>query len=254
MKEAFDVFINADGYKKSIATPGVGNYVTFARAVASAQTLVGDKALRQRSYVQAHGSGTPQNRVTESQILDKTAQVFGIDDWLISAVKCYLGHSIGASAGDQIITSLGVWSHGFVPGIATIDHVADDVYSKRLRLEATHNEVGAEGMDVAIINAKGFGGNNASTAMLAPHLTRRMLKKRYGREAMLQYMVRNEAVMQASAEHLEQTLAGTDRTIYHFGKNVLDSSHIHLTPEQIRITGDEQIIGLGSQSLYADMI
>ena len=30
-----EVFVNADGYKKSIASPGVGNYLTMARALAS---------------------------------------------------------------------------------------------------------------------------------------------------------------------------------------------------------------------------
>lgn len=249
-----DVFINADGHKKSIAAPGVGNYVTFASAVASARALIGDEALRRRSYVHAHGSGTPQNRITESHILDETAKAFGINDWLISAVKCYLGHSIGTAAGDQVIASLGAWSHGFVPGISTIDHVADDVYSKRLRIEATHNEVGTSGMDVAFINAKGFGGNNASTALLAPHVIQRMLQKRHGREAMSRYMERNEAVMQASAGHLEQTLTGTDRPIYRFGENVLDSAHINITADRIHINGDEQVIEFGDHSAYADMI
>ena len=30
-----DVFINADGFKKSIPSPGVGNYVTMAKALAT---------------------------------------------------------------------------------------------------------------------------------------------------------------------------------------------------------------------------
>ena len=33
---ATDVFVNADGHKKSIAGPGVGNYITMAKAVAAA--------------------------------------------------------------------------------------------------------------------------------------------------------------------------------------------------------------------------
>jgi acetoacetyl-[acyl-carrier protein] synthase len=41
---ASDVFVNADGYKKSIAGPGVGNYITMAKAVAAARAVIGEKA------------------------------------------------------------------------------------------------------------------------------------------------------------------------------------------------------------------
>src|SRR5690606_30639847 len=61
-----DVFVNADGYKKSISSPGIGNYITVAKSLAAARAILGDEAIRQRSFVQAHGTSTPQNRVTES--------------------------------------------------------------------------------------------------------------------------------------------------------------------------------------------
>src|SRR5690625_7938720 len=70
-----DVFINADGYKKSISAPGPGNYITMAKAVASARAIVGDETIQRRSMVQAHGSSTPQNRVSESEIFDRAARV-----------------------------------------------------------------------------------------------------------------------------------------------------------------------------------
>src|SRR5690606_17067288 len=54
-----DVFINADGFKKSISAPGPGNYLTMAKAVAAAAQLAGIDAVRQRSFVHAHGSSTP---------------------------------------------------------------------------------------------------------------------------------------------------------------------------------------------------
>ena len=166
-----DVFVNADGHKKSISSPGVGNYITMAKAMAAAKSIVGEEALKTRSFVQAHGTGTPQNRVTESHILDETARVFGIENWPVGAVKAYLGHSIGVAGGDQIVASLGVWKHGYLPGIQTIDHVAEDVHQKRLQLSPEHIELGVGETDIAIINAKGFGGNNASATMLSPEIT-----------------------------------------------------------------------------------
>src|SRR5690606_27900130 len=35
-----DVYINADGFKKSISAPGPGNYITLAKAVASARAIL----------------------------------------------------------------------------------------------------------------------------------------------------------------------------------------------------------------------
>jgi acetoacetyl-[acyl-carrier protein] synthase len=88
---ATDVFVNADGHKKSISGPGVGNYITLAKAVAAARSVVGEDALRRGGLVQAHGTGTPQNRVTESEILSRIAEAFGIEEWPVAAIKCYLG-------------------------------------------------------------------------------------------------------------------------------------------------------------------
>ena len=44
-----DVFVNADGNKRSISAPGAGNYLTLAKAVASATAMLGDEAVQQRS-------------------------------------------------------------------------------------------------------------------------------------------------------------------------------------------------------------
>lgn len=82
-----DVFVNADGFKKSISGPGIGNYLTIAKTLAAAESILGSDSIRQRSFVQAHGTSTPQNRVTESHILNETAKVFGIEKWPVGAIK-----------------------------------------------------------------------------------------------------------------------------------------------------------------------
>ncbi|MCL4168309.1 UNVERIFIED_CONTAM: hypothetical protein GTU68_027935, partial [Idotea baltica] len=113
------VFVNADGYKKSISAPGAGNYITLAKAVASAQAIVGEQSIQQRSFVQAHGSSTPQNRVTESTIFDKVAKAFDIPAWPVTAVKAFVGHPLAPASGDQLANSLGVFADGIIPGIKT---------------------------------------------------------------------------------------------------------------------------------------
>ena len=118
--------------------------------------------------VHAHGSSTPQNRVTESHILNEIAKVFGISAWPVVAIKSYLGHTQGTASGDQLISTLGTWQHGIIPGITTIDKVADDVEHSNLSISCQHTHVKQHNLDVAILNAKGFGGNNASGVVASP--------------------------------------------------------------------------------------
>ena len=40
-----DVAVNADGYKKSIPGPGIGNYVTVAKTMATARAILGEEGL-----------------------------------------------------------------------------------------------------------------------------------------------------------------------------------------------------------------
>ena len=74
--------------------------------------------------------------------------------------------------------ALGLWEDGIIPGIKTIDHVADDVYNSHCNFLMDDLEVGADSMDAIFINAKGFGGNNATAAILSPHFTTRMFDRR----------------------------------------------------------------------------
>ena len=82
-----DVFINADGFKKSIPGPGIGNYVTVGKAMGAIRAILGEESLKKRSYMQAHGTSTPQNRVTESHIFNELAASFGIAKWPVAAIK-----------------------------------------------------------------------------------------------------------------------------------------------------------------------
>ena len=216
-----DVFINADGYKKSIAGPGAGNYLTVAKAAAAARSIVGERALRERSIVQAHGTGTPQNRVSESAILNRVAKEFGIQGWRIAAVKAFVGHSLASSAGDQLMSTLGLWAHGTIPGIETVTELADDVKRDNLDFVLKHRESDAGTIDVALLNSKGFGGNNASATVLAPHITQKILAARHGQKAMTDYFHHNEAIAANSNDYDAAASRGDHRILYHFDDGVL---------------------------------
>src|SRR5690606_12287780 len=248
-----DVFVNADGYKKSIASPGVGNYITVAKAAAATRNIIGDEGLRRRSYVQAHGTGTQQNRVTEPDLLNMVAKAWNIESWPVAALKSYIGHSLATSAGDQVAGSLGLWKYGIIPGILTTDQVAEDVLQSNLDILLQHREVGAQGMDAVLINSKGFGGNNATASILAPHVTHKMLEKKYGRDRMKDYAQRNEAVRENSQRYDEAAIAGETAAIYRFDHNVLDGDALSLTPAELQVRGARSPIPLPVTHLFAAM-
>ncbi|MGG2395371.1 beta-ketoacyl synthase [Pseudomonas sp. SH1-B] len=249
-----DVFINADGFKKSISAPGPGNYLTVAKAVASAVQLLGLDAVRSRSFVHAHGSSTPANRVTESEILDRVAEAFGIEQWPITAVKAFVGHSLATASGDQVIAALGAFKYGIVPGIKTIDAVAGDVHQQRLSLSTADRRVGEQALDVAFINSKGFGGNNASALVLAPHVTERMLRKRHGQAAFDAYLARREGTRTAAAAYDQQALQGKLDIIYNFGNDMIDDQAISITRDEVKVPGFDQPLVFKKDERYSDML
>ncbi|WDE06076.1 beta-ketoacyl synthase [Thalassomonas viridans] len=248
------VFINADGNKKSITAPGAGNYLTLAKAVASARNIIGEQALRRRTFVQAHGSSTPLNRITESHVLDSVAQAFDIRDWPVTAVKSYVGHSLASASGDQLAATLGVWEYGLIPGIPTLERVADDVHNERLALFREHKNVGCDAMDAAFINSKGFGGNNATAVVLSPQFTRSMLEKRHGSLSMLNYDKANGAVRENVSLYNRQVASGTNKSVYKFGESVVDGSDIEISDTGIRINGYHQAIAYPGETKYRDML
>lgn len=246
-----DVFVNADANKKSIAGPGVGNYITMAKAAAVVTSMFGDLS---QSYVQAHGTGTPQNRVTESHILNEVAKTFSMQSWPVAAVKSYVGHTVSAAAGDQLITSLGVWQHGIIPGIKTIDHLADDVHASHLNILMDHLDVGHKGADMkaVILNSKGFGGNNASGVILSPEQTLNMLTHKYGAKKRTAYHAQHEHV-KADINALDEAAThGEERIAYQFGEAVMDASSVTMTPTKLKLSGFKASIDLPSSNPYAD--
>ncbi|MFZ5653961.1 MAG: beta-ketoacyl synthase [Pseudomonadota bacterium] len=247
-----EVCIDADGVKKSISGPGPGNYLSFGKAVAAARAILGEASLRRRSAIFAHGSSTPQNRVTESLIFDRLAEAFGIADWPVCAVKAYVGHSLATAGGDQLVTAIGALRHGWLPGIKTITEVAADVHARRLRIPLADLDLRDAGLDAAILNAKGFGGNNASGLVLSPAVAEAMLARRHA-ERWGGYLDRRERNRAAAAAYQERVERGQFAPIYRFGEDGLDDDALEISAARIRVPGFGGEIGLRVDNPYADM-
>lgn len=247
-----DVFINADGFKKSISAPGPGNYLTMAKAVAAAAQIVGEKSVRQHSFVHAHGSSTPANRVTESEILDRVATAFGIDGWPVTAVKAFVGHSLATASADQLISALGTFRYGVIPGIKTVDTFADDVFKDHIAL--SNSDVRRDDLEVCFINSKGFGGNNATGVLLSPAITEKMLRKRHGDAAFADYQARRETTRAAARQYDEAATQGRFDIIYNFGNDMIDEQAIEISDQGIQVPGFSQTIAYKKDARFSDMI
>ncbi|RBI68275.1 beta-ketoacyl synthase [Vreelandella sulfidaeris] len=242
-----DVFVNADGYKRSISAPGIGNYITLGKAAALVRDILGDKALKERSFLHAHGTSTPKNRITESHVFDEIARANGISDWPVVAIKAFIGHSQGSAAGDQLASALGSFAHDLLPGIPTLDAVADDVYADRLRLSQTAQALHA---DAAFINAKGFGGNNATGVVLSPAVTERLLTQRHGTAAINAWKVRREATREMATAYLTQADRGHYAPRYQFGEAVLEGPELDIHADRIHIPGYDHAVSLTSDNPF----
>jgi len=229
------VYVNADGFKKSISAPGAGNYVTMAMATGLARTLLGEDALRRHSFIQAHGSSTPQNRVTESKIFDSVAAAHGIEAWPVGAVKAYLGHSLGPASGDQMNATLGVFAHGVLPGIKTVIKPADDVHAGRLRISAKDAEL--DKPQIAFLNSKGFGGNNATATVFSPSVVKSYLARHHGQKAYDRWLKNRDTTLSSRARYLESADAGKLQAIYEFGTGMIDEERLQIDAESLGVPG-----------------
>jgi acetoacetyl-[acyl-carrier protein] synthase len=224
----------------------------MAKAVALAEQVLGKEALQKRSFILAHGSSTPQNRITESLIYHKMAQCFNINNWPVTAPKAYVGHTLGPASGDQMAMALGIFSDNIMPGITTIDEVADDVYDEHLNIATEHWH--CHDMDIAFINSKGFGGNNATATVFSPKVSLAMMAKRYGAEAFNEYLQKLRSVEQAQLVYRDNANKGQFDLIYKFGEGMLDEAEIKLTPETLSFAEFKHSINLPSKNPFDDMV
>ncbi|UTV98710.1 beta-ketoacyl synthase [Marinomonas rhizomae] len=247
------VFSHADGHKKSISAPGIGNYLTMSKAMAYLQNIIGNDGLTQRTFIQAHGTSTPQNRITESHVLSKAATSFGATEMPVVAMKAFLGHSQGTAGGDQLHLSLGVWKDGILPGITTSHAVADDVYQEGLKFQLKHEAYGKDYFDAALLNSKGFGGNNATAVLLSPLQTMKMLKKRYSAEQMSTYQAKNVDIIATAEEYNQSAIRGETLPIYKFGFNVLGGEELDISDQEIRLPGYDMPVNLNIENEFSDL-
>ena len=247
-----EVFTSADGFKRSISAPGPGNFITLAKAVANAVANFGAEHVRSKSFIQAHGSSTPQNRVTESKILSEIAGSFGIKSWPVTAIKAFVGHSLAPASADQLINTIGILTHKIIPGIKTIESIAPDVEQMNLSFCLNDTDL-KDSAEIGFLNSKGFGGNNATGTVLSPTLTKKMLLNRYSKDCISQYEKVNRAIADNAMNYDCECFENGLTPIYKFGKQTIEEENLKVKADKLYVPGYDVPIELGFEPDYQDM-
>ena len=188
---ALSSHIHADGYKKSISGPGAGNYLTVGKVFNEIKKHFGQEAMN-KTFFHAHGTSTPQNRESESHIISSMSKAFGVKSLPVTAIKSYLGHSLAAAGGDQMISSLGSWRNNLIPGICSTPKLADNVYTENVNFLLENLEFEDNAFDFAVLNAKGFGGNNGTSLVASPAKTMELLQAKYSSKQIKKYQAQKK--------------------------------------------------------------
>ncbi|HEY3920260.1 MAG TPA: beta-ketoacyl-[acyl-carrier-protein] synthase family protein [Stellaceae bacterium] len=110
-------------------------------------------------YVNAHGTGTAANDITETKALHK---VFGAHakKLAVSSTKSMHGHTLGAAGAIELAATIAGMHGGFIP--PTANYAEAD---PQCDLDYVPNEARSGAINVAISNSFAFGGHNAVVAV-----------------------------------------------------------------------------------------
>jgi 3-oxoacyl-[acyl-carrier-protein] synthase II len=110
-------------------------------------------------YINAHGTSTPLNDLSETQAIKK---VFGEHayDMVVSSTKSMTGHTLGAAGGVESAICALVVREGKIP--PTINFSERD---PECDLNYAHNKAIARPVRLALSNSFGFGGHNVCLAI-----------------------------------------------------------------------------------------
>lgn len=127
---------------------GRGGELALRAALADAGVAPGDV-----DHVNAHGTSTPLNDVSEARLLQR---VLGGDGLTVTSTKGVTGHSLGAAGAIEAAFTVLTVEHQTVPPTANLEsqdpEITLDVVAKSPREQA---------VDVAVSDSFGFGGQNA---------------------------------------------------------------------------------------------
>ncbi|MDX1944185.1 MAG: beta-ketoacyl-ACP synthase II [Pirellulaceae bacterium] len=110
-------------------------------------------------YINAHGTSTPLGDKAETQAIKR---VFGecAKSVSVSSTKSSIGHTLGASGGIELVTTIKALAHSVIPPTINLTNPDPDC-----DLDYTPNQPRERKFSYAMSNSFGFGGHNASVVV-----------------------------------------------------------------------------------------
>ena len=134
-------------HQTATSDDGLGPVLAMGQALKMSALNVSDI-----DYVNAHGTGTPNNDLTESIAIKK---VFGNDIPYISSTKAYTGHTTSASGAIELVICLLAMEHNFIPSnLGCTKPLQGGIVPSMGKVDCR--------VDNVMCNAFGFGGNDSS--------------------------------------------------------------------------------------------
>jgi len=150
LAELLGAGMTTDAHHVTAPEPGgEGMIRAMEEALAAAGRVPGDIG-----YVNAHGTGTPQNDRVEALAL---ARVFGPGRVLVSSTKSLVGHTMAASGSVEAVATVMSLQHGLVPPTANLRAPDPEVL-----FDCVPESARAVNLEAALSNSFGFGGQNVS--------------------------------------------------------------------------------------------
>lgn len=112
-----------------------------------------------RVYVNAHGTGTPMNDVTETKVIKLALGEEAAKRCYVSSTKSMTGHMLGAAGAVEALACLKALETGIIPPTINLNEQDPECDLNCVPNEALHVD-----FDLALSNSLGFGGHNACLA------------------------------------------------------------------------------------------
>ncbi len=140
--------VNEAYHATSSTADGFGAILAMNRALESASLKASDI-----SYINAHGTGTEINDLSEGIAMDK---VFGSHVPPVSSTKAFTGHTLGAAgAVEAVFSGMAIRDQIVLPGMNFTDPMPELSFQPRLKVEPCI-------INHVMSNSFGFGGSNTT--------------------------------------------------------------------------------------------
>lgn len=141
---------SSDAYHQTASSPeGYGAVLSMEGALKMAKL-----APNQIDYINAHGTSTPNNDLSESVAFKK---VFIDNVPVFSSTKSYTGHTLAASGGIEAVFAINSILNGVVyPNLNFTTEIIETKLTPQLKFEEGHE------IQNVLSNSFGFGGNNST--------------------------------------------------------------------------------------------